>query len=60
MSWWNRRKPESIWCDLEGLGQLIDDINTDVGMSEMVSGPGIRVRPGHYASCLSGGQPQLR
>jgi hypothetical protein len=46
MSWWNRRKPESIWCTPEGLCQLVDDINTDVGMSEVVHGPAIRVRPG--------------
>lgn len=46
MSWWKRRKPESIWCDLEGLGKLIDDINHDLGLSQVVYGPAIRVSMG--------------
>lgn len=46
MTWWRRRKPEHIWCDLEGLGQLIDDINHDLGLSQIVYGPAIRVSVG--------------
>lgn len=46
MSWWRRRKPESIWCTPEGLCQLIDDLNHDMGLSEMVNGPGMNIRVG--------------
>lgn len=48
MSLFKRRKPEHIAVDLEGLGRLIEDLDTDVLMSEMVDGVQIKVRRHNY------------
>ena len=47
MSWFKRRKSETLTVDLPGLGRLIEDI-TGTWLSELASGIPIRVRPHLY------------